>query len=218
MNSRLCGYIWAYTYLTMVFALAIFCKKVLKVRTDDARKIVHILAGFGWIILDRFFKGTFHTIIITGSFVIITIISSYIKSDYFSFMEVGEGNHGTAYFTISMFLMSIISYFIPAFFFPFGLGIICLSCGDGMAAIIGTKFGKNSKKIIGNKSVIGTSTCIVASVLCVTFLCYYKGAWLSVLEIICIGLVSGILELVSGRYDNFAIPFGIMALSYLFLL
>lgn len=217
MNTILCGYIWAYTYLTVVFVLSIFCKNVLKVRTDGARKVVHILAGFGWIILDQFFEGTVHTIIITGTFVAITVFSSYVKSDYFSFMEIGEGNHGTAYFTISMFFMAIASFLIPALFFPFGIGIICLSCGDGMAAIVGTKFGKNSKKIIGSKSIVGTITCIVSSVLCIIFLCCYKEIQLSILEILCIGLVAGVLELISGKYDNFAIPFGAMALSYIFL-
>lgn len=218
MSAIICGYIWAYTYLFVAFVLSVFCKNILKTRTEDARKVVHIMAGFGWIILEQFFEGTVHTVIITGTFVVITFFSSYVKSDYFSFMEIGEGNHGTAYFTISMFLMAIVSFVVPTLFFPFGIGIICLSCGDGMAAIVGTKFGKKSKKIIGNKSIIGFVTCIVSSIVSIIFLCFYKGTQLSIVEILCIGLVAGILELISGKYDNFAIPFGVMALSYIFLL
>jgi len=218
MYKILFGYIWVYTYLAAAFVLSIFFKNVLKVRTDDSRKIVHILAGFGWIILDQCFEGTIHTVIITGSFVVITVFSSYIKSDFFNFMEIGEGNHGTVYFTISMFLMAALSFFVPKLFFPFGIGIICLSCGDGMAAVVGSKFGKNSKRIIGNKSMVGTITCIVSSILCTIFLCYYEGTHLSILKILCIGLFTGALELLSGKYDNFAIPFGVMALSYILLL
>ena len=74
------------------------------------------MAGFGWIILRVYFEGTIHTIIVTGSFVLLTVFSTFIVPGKFDYMERKEGGHGTFIFTSTMFIMALISFFVPSCF------------------------------------------------------------------------------------------------------
>lgn len=215
MNNVLAGYIYSYLYLFLALLLSFGVRKVFKAKVEITRKIIHILAGSGWCILSVFLKGTIHTVVITCSFIVIAVISSSGKMRLFNFMEREDGGLGTVYFTISMALMAFVSYLVPSLFEAYGVGIISLSFGDGMAGLLGNSIKKHNKKLIGEKTLLGTLACIISTVISVTILSRVFNIPLSFLEICFIGFITGILELISGKFDNFIIPFGIMGLTYI---
>lgn len=204
------GYLATLAYLISVFAFALFLKKT----TSDAeisRKCVHIAAGLGWIIYRIFFPASIHTIILSLCFVFLTIYTTAKKIDL---IERNDNSLGTIYFTISMALMSILSYFVPALFDSFGIAIVCLSCGDGFAGIIGQRFG--TKKIYKGKSVQGLIACIAVSSITTMLLSYYFAISITPLQSVLLGVICGTVELVSGDYDNLTIPFVLLITSFIF--
>lgn len=83
-------------------------------------------------------------------------------------------------------------------------GVMIMGLGDGMAALVGTKWGKHKYKIrgIGKKSIEGTFAMFVASFLVVYFISP-AGAWVSLL----VALFSSLVENISpSGVDNATVP------------
>ena len=86
-----------------------------------------------------------------------------------------------------------------------------------MAAVIGSNIKKYNPKIIGQKSLWGSVSCVFFTILSISVLSLVFGIGLSFLEILILGIIVGVLEMISGKYDNISIPFCVMGLSYIFL-
>ena len=145
----LIGYVVAYGYLLFVFIAAFVVSRILK-NNEISRNIIHIAAGMGWNFFKIYFPASIHTIIISSSLVFVTILTITKKV---KFIERNDRSYGTLYYTIMMLFMSILSYKNEMLFNVFGISIMCLSCGDAFANIIGSRFG--SIKIYKEKSLQG---------------------------------------------------------------
>jgi len=111
------------------------------------------------------------------------------------------------------------------------IGIVAAStmaAGDGMADLIGRRFGKTNKWWFSNdKSVAGT----VAFAISASFVSYGLVNWLQytgcleigfsstdlALRIVGISILSSIVELLPIGDDNFTVPLAAMAMAALFL-
>lgn len=125
-----------------------------------------------------------------------------------------------------MLIVAIISCFRDSF-----AGMMALSAmaaGDGMADLIGRRFGKNNKWFFNaNKSMAGTLAFIVASSLCsigLGFYLSYMGAITTsvpfidlVGKFVTISVLSAFIELVPIVDDNVSVPVSAFVLSYLLL-
>lgn len=204
-------YIIVYTYLLLVMGIAFAVSK--RFRNNEAsRNIIHICAGLGWLIYRILFPATIHPVIISGSFVILTIVTTNMK---IRFIERESGSLGTIYFTSSMLLMSLLGYGSPFRFDIFGVAIICLSCGDASANIIGSRFG--TKNIYKQKSIQGTLACVCASFLTMVLLKYVFDIKLNFFAIVLLSVLCAITELFAGDYDNIAIPAVLYTTAYIIL-
>lgn len=110
-------------------------------------------------------------------------------------------------------------------------GVVALStmaAGDGMADIVGRRFGRNNKWFFNeNKSVAGSLGFVVAASICSTGL----AAWLMytnavtvglsmsalVSRIVLISILSTLVELLPGTDDNWSVPIAAGALSSLLI-
>ena len=110
-------------------------------------------------------------------------------------------------------------------------GVIALStmaAGDGMADIIGRRFGKNNKWFFSeSKSIAGSAGFVIASFLCSTLLSMWLLHTNSVAitmavpaligKILFISVVSAMVELFPVGDDNWSVPLTAGILSYLFI-
>lgn len=209
--TLLTKYLIVYSYLLLVMGISFIVSKRFQ-NNEISRNIVHICAGLGWIIYRLFFPATIHPVVISSSFVLLTVITTKLKV---SFVERESGSLGTIFFTLSMLIMSILGYKSPMLFDIFGIAIICLSCGDAAANIIGSRYG--TKRIYKKKTIQGMVACFAASMLAMIMLKYLFNIELSIPAICLLAVLCSVTELFAGDYDNIAIPAVIYMTAYITL-
>jgi phytol kinase len=95
--------------------------------------------------------------------------------------------------------------------------IAILTWGDGLAAIVGIRFG-SKMKIYGSKSIPGFLTVwvagLLASIVYISILIGYE--YVNLIQLCLIALIAAVVEtLTPGNYDNFTISFAIFVVYFL---
>jgi len=209
----LLGYLVSLTYIFfLIFAVGPLVQRFSN--TETSRKTIHILLFAVWSLIDVFFRGTIHQILIPVFFIVMNLLS--YRFGIYKSVERESGNHlGTVYFAIAVTVVMSISYFLPEFYYPGGISIFCLTFGDGFAALLG--YNLKSRTIYRGKSAIGFAACFAASALSVLVFSLVYPATLELSMILLIGIFAAVLELMDHGLDNFTIVLGTFFLSYGFL-
>ena len=210
------GYLIGYGFLfAIILGVGALYKKI-GFSSELARKLIHVLICFTWIVLYRFFRGSWQILVMPISFVIINALS--MKYKFFSGMEREDEKNtpGTVYYALAITILMGLSLIFPETLIPSGVAVFSLSFGDGFAAIAGHYLGKYSKRITKNKSLIGSAACFVFTIIGVCILDLIVPTGLTLLQIAAIGLAATVLELVGFGLDNFTITLGVTALATLF--
>ncbi|MHA1319280.1 MAG: diacylglycerol/polyprenol kinase family protein [Promethearchaeota archaeon] len=227
------------TVISIVILLAIvqinaFLQKKGKVSQIITRKLVHILAGPVFVVTWMLFSGEivshYVAVIVPLLFVLqfLTIGMGIIKNESFvaSMSRSGDPREllqGTLYYAIVMVLMTWFWFYVPSTGIsnanPTALLIIgCISGGDGLADIIGRKFGGKKIGLKGSeKTFIGSIGMLVGSILVSSILVLIFSLEVSnfnpnfniatlILPIIVVSIVATIVEAVSPKgTDNFTV-------------
>lgn len=127
-------------------------------------------------------------------------------------MERGEADTswGTVYYAISLFVLSLLAYLFKERIILYS-GILIMAYGDGLAALIGEKYGKKDQFLgIKGKSFAGSLTVAIAALI-VSFACIKVFTDLSIPAILFISIMaalfSSLVELVSlNGIDNITLP------------
>jgi phytol kinase len=183
---------------------------------EQSRKIVHI--GTGNVIALAWFLQLPAWVGITSAVLagIITLISYWLPI-LPGVNSVGRKSYGTFFYAVSMGLL--IAIFWPLQHPEYAaIGILVMAWGDGLAAIVGQKWGRHPYKILGNsKSVEGTATLLLVSYIVTTIiLCIAHGnlpiVWLVGIPV---AIVAVILESISQfGLDNISLPLGAALLAF----
>ncbi len=138
-----------FLYLGCLLTLAELLNRHLKTDAELTRKIVHI--GSGNVILLAWWLNITADIILLASLVasIIAIVSYYIPI-LPSVNSVGRKSLGTLFYAISIGILTLLFWREDTKPFTL-LGILIMSYGDGLAALIGQKWGKHPYILWGNK-------------------------------------------------------------------
>ena len=213
--QHLWGYLIGYGFLFAVILGTGTAYKIFRFPSEVSRKIIHITICFTWIVIYKFFAGSWQCLVMPVSFIMINALS--LKYHFFKGMErEGEkSTPGTVYYAIAITLLFICSLVWPETLIPGGVATFCLSFGDGFAAIFGEFFGKRSPRITRTKSLVGSLACAVFSVVGIYILAIFVPVNLELYEILIIGLATAIFELVGFGLDNFTITIGVMLLATL---
>ncbi len=180
-----------------------------KLSDATARKVLHILVG-NVVLFLPYFENWWVVIVIPSVYVIVNYLMTPHSPIERLRLKTFEAGHslGTVYYAISLLLLVVFLWKDP-------LGvIICfipLAYGDGMAALIGSKFPlKGFQTIGGEKSVGGTLSFLVFSWIGLLFA---LGITLSgipptiIFLGVAISVLGSIIELVSPKgTDNLFIP------------
>ncbi|BAQ61615.1 phytol kinase [Geminocystis sp. NIES-3708] len=203
-------------YLTILLFIAEIFSRYQKIDAELSRKIVHI--GTGNVILLAWWLNIPASIIILASIVAgLVAIASYFLPILSSINGVGRKSLGTLFYAISIGILT-------ALFWQSGqqqytaIGILIMSYGDGMAALIGKKWGKNPYQLWGNKkSWEGSLTMTLVSILVGIFIFTFTSdwQWQNLIIIVIVGVFATILETISYiGIDNLTVPVGSGIMTY----
>ena len=211
----LIGYLIGYGFLFAVILGIGALYKTLRFSSELARKLIHVTICFTWLVLYRFFAGSWQILVMPVSFIVINALS--IKYKFFAGMErEGEkASLGTVYYAAAITVLMAISLVFKETLIPSGIAVFALSFGDGFAAIAGHYLGKNSPRITKNKTLVGTAACFVFTVIGIYILSIFVPVELALYEVLVIAAATSALELVGHGLDNFSITIGVMLLSTL---
>lgn len=207
-----------------------------KLSTTVTRKLVHIFAGpvfvVTWLLFSASFFTRFFAMFIPLLFVLqfIGVGTGKIKDEKFvnSMSRSGEPSEllqGPLYYAIIMVIMTVLWYYVPStgvnFASPTAFVIIgCLSGGDGIADIIGRKYGGEKKFGIGGseKTIIGSIAMFIGSFIVSFILILIFSIEIAIfnplsliIPVIIISLVATIVEALSPKStDNWTIFFSVV--------
>lgn len=203
-------------YLGILIIISESLNRFFKTNSELTRKIFHI--GSGNVILIAWWLNISGSIIIQASLLasLISIIS-YFLPILPSINSVGRKSFGTLFYAISIGILT-------ALFWHFGLreyaviGILVMSWGDGLAAVIGKKWGQHSYELFGiKKSYEGSLTMTLVSFIVIILILSLSigNSWQNWLIAIIVAIFATILEAFSQfGIDNLTVPLGSAILCF----
>ncbi len=181
------------------------------------RKIVHI--GMGNVILIAWWLDIPAYVGITASvFASLITLLSYKFPILPGINSVGRQSLGTFFYAVSIGVLMGIFWYLHQPQYAV-LGIMIMAWGDGLAALIGKRFGKHKYIVFGSqKSWEGSLTVTLSSYfICVTLLFIVQGnIWQTWIISLIVALIATILEAFSFLgIDNLTVPIGSATCAYL---
>ena len=153
---------YAYVLGFIGVATLLMVKKILA--PPVTRKIIHIGVSHWWLIAMALFDDPWIVSIGPASFILFNALAIRLRFVPAMDESAHAKNLGTVYFPISLLVLANLCWrgLVPAW--VGGVGILTLGWGDGLAAVVGERFGKKGIRIWGNrKTAAGTATMFAAS-------------------------------------------------------
>ena len=157
-------------YLFSIFVISIVFNKFNKDSKEIVRKIIHI--GIGPLIpLAQFLKIDQISALIFTGIISLMVLINYTYKLFPTIEDVERKSYGTLFYCLSLFIL--IYFFWNKDVYALITGFFIMTFGDGLAGLIGKNF--NSKNWIffkQNKSIFGTLTMFLTSLIVVTSIGY----------------------------------------------
>ena len=203
------GVVFVYLYVAVLLVIS---ERVFSKRYPVAgRKLLHIMVGNIAFILPVFETREIMAFVAAGPFILFTfLMSPYspLRSIQGKTSEAGHGM-GLVYYSIAW---TVLAYFFFDFKELIAIGIFAMSYGDGLASLIGMKFGRRKYQIFSDvKSYLGSFMMFVITFIMMMVALWYYGIVLSYnIGFVLIG-IAGVSALVEGftplGLDNLSVPF-----------
>ena len=205
VQSDLLGLIFVYGYVAI---LLIISEKILSKYPTFSRKFVHIMVGNVLFILPLFATRFAMTFLAAAPFILLTFLmspKSPIKLDH----KVSTSGHGLGlvYYAISWTVLAFFFFDQP---WIIAVGIAAMSYGDGLASLIGQKYGKHKYNILGDaKSIEGSLAMFFVLIFSLAGVLLYYGQPINALTVVMVSLVATLLEGITPKgLDNLTACFG----------
>jgi phytol kinase len=203
-------------WLGLVGGIAEGLRQTTQISTEITRKVVHIGAGhvivLAWWLQTPTWMGLAASVLASG-----VALFSYRYPILPGINGVGRQSLGTFFYAVSIGVLT-------ACFWPIwqpqyaALGILVMTWGDGLAALVGQNFGRHPYQVFGNKkSWEGSLTMTLASfVVAVLVLGLPEGfSWPLLGMALVVAIVATLLETLSAYgIDNLTVPLGSAFLAY----
>ncbi len=218
-QSDLLGVAAVYIY---VIALIVFTEKVFSKRYPvQSRKFLHIMTGNIAFILPLFATREIMAFVAAGPFILFTfLMSPYspIKSMRGKTSEAGHGL-GLVYYAITW---TVLAYVFFDHREIIAMGILAMSYGDGLASLIGIKYGERKYTVFKDiKSYVGSLAMFVCTFLLLIIALLFYAVPITgrvVAYLLCIAGVATVVEGITPLgLDNLSVPF-VTAVMYWFFL
>lgn len=217
--NNIWGLIVSYVFIFVVIGISTVLQKKQVLKDEGARKFIHIGVAHWWIIAMVFFDNVYFAIIPPITFIILNY-ASYKMNLIKSMERGGKGNLGTVYFPISLLILVLLTFtdVIGASPYIGAIGILIMGYGDGLAAVIGKKYGKHP--LAFGKSIEGSLTMFIVSFV-VTFVILIRYGSLASALLVGLGvaIAATFIELFTPKgFDNLTVPLGTAMLAFVLLL
>jgi phytol kinase len=176
--------------------------------TDDefSRKSVHITIG-SFVAFWPFFLSWHQIEILSLAFLVVVSLSKYAKL-FEAIHSVQRPTWGELFFAAAVGLVAVITHDK----WIYAAALLQMSLADGMAAIVGTRFGGRYRYLIFGslKSLIGSLTFLTVSIAILVVFNHWLVAPLSPQLILGIGVLASLLENVGVKgADNLLVPLAV---------
>lgn len=210
------GYLWSVLYGVGCLVLALVAYK-LGTPKKYTRKLVHILIGFEWLILNHFMGAGLHLLAVCLGFTALLLVS-YCAKLLPMISSEGDNSPGTVYYGVSMSAMALCCVFFENLMAPFGIAVFATSLGDGLAGVAGQAIKRHNPRIYREKTLIGF---IVNLVVCFASTFVFSSVLTLGLrwwQCLAVALVAAGVELIcKGGLDNIFLPASVFLLTAFFL-
>lgn len=209
----LIGVILSNLYILALLALSSYFEKMKWLSDEGTRKLIHIGASNYWFLAMAFFDCALSAAIVPTMFVLVNLVAHEKKC--FKSMLRGSDilDLGPVYYAVTMLVLSIWTFGIDKPEIG-GIGILIMGYADGMAALVGKRFGKHP--LIYGKTIEGTLTSALMAALVVVGFNHAFDMGLTLVATFIIVSYAVIAELFTPRgIDNLTVPIGCSVLTYL---
>ena len=210
MDILLIGLSFLYIFLVIGFSTIIFRKN----QGELSRKFIHIMVG-NWIFISIFFTDVKAAILVPAVFIIINILSRKYK--LIPSMERRDDSWGTVYYSISLCVAVAVRFATGWNIFPI-IGILIMAYGDGLAALVGKKFGGRKPYFFAPKTLAGGVTVFIVATAVTIITILTIGDQKNIVRIgigmvymigFCNGFLSAFIEAAGTKgSDNLTLPLG----------
>jgi dolichol kinase len=218
-QSDIVGVAAVYIYVTVliVFTEKVFSKKY----PVQSRKFLHIMTGNIAFILPLFETREIMAFVAAGPFILFTfLMSPYspIKSMRGKTSEAGHGL-GLVYYAITW---TILAYVFFDHREIIAMGILAMSYGDGLASLIGIKYGKRKYTVFKDtKSYVGSIAMFLCTFLLLIIAVVFYVEPLTTRVVAYLLCMAGVATVVEGitplGLDNLSVPFVVAVMYWFFL-
>ncbi|MDZ7335362.1 MAG: hypothetical protein ONB13_03835 [candidate division KSB1 bacterium] len=216
MNKDILGLILSFAFVFLMIFLATLIQKLFKLSNEFSRKIIHIAVG-NWVFIALYFFDDWYIALIGPvAFILINFLS--YKFTIFKAMELEEKNPGTIYYPISLAICTLLTYSQhPLLILPY-VGIMAMTWGDGMAAVIGQQWP--IRQLRPRKSLAGSISFFIFTLASCLIYLAIEAKHLSSTEVLLFSLFAAligmIIELFSPKnLDNLTVPILLGLIGYL---
>ena len=210
--SNIYGFIVSTLFVLLILAISLVAKKKALFSEETTRKFVHIGVSNYWFIAMYFFTNNIWASVVPVIFIVVNSLS--YRYSLISSMERTQkdvAGLGTVYYPISLTILALVTF--SSFSQPYvgALGILTMGYGDGLAAVIGSKFGKMKLPFInGKKTILGTMAMFIVTFIVISGILAVYRPEQSLLIALFLAFVGTILELMTPNgLDNLTLPLGI---------
>ena len=209
--------VYIYVAVLILFTEKVFAKKY----PVQSRKFLHIMTGNIAFILPLFETREIMAFVAAGPFILFTfLMSTYspIKSMRGKTSEAGHGL-GLVYYAITW---TVLAYMFFDHREIIAMGILAMSYGDGLASLIGIKYGQRTYTVFKDtKSYVGSIAMLVCTfLLLIIALVFYAEPVTprAVAYLLCMAGVATVVEGITPLgLDNLSVPFVVAAMYWFFL-
>jgi phytol kinase len=208
----------SFVFVFFILGLSSFLQQRRILDNEGARKFVHIGVAHWWF-FTLLFTDLLYAMIAPIAFIILNYLS-YRQNIFKAIERGGKGNLGTVYFPISLALLVLFTFLVGVnkeYQYIGAIAMLTLGYGDGLAAVIGKRFGKIT--LIKGKTLEGSLVMLVATALVTTFiiLTYMPPLVSPVLFVVFIAVFATLIEMVTPKgLDNLTVPLGVALITYLY--
>ena len=219
MDQNLLGIMYSLLYISLILAFTTLVSVRFKIDSEISRKTVHILSGNWIFIYHRYFNSLDFALLVPLMFVVINYFSAKYKIiKVIEREEEKEANYslGTVYYSMATFLLILLDYLFKVDYISY-MGMLIMAYGDGFAAILGLRFGKNYG-IFERKTLMGSITLFVFSFLISNSVLYWYFYKMMYFEALFISVLAVVVEFNSeDGIDNITLPIGVGLYTYFIL-
>ncbi len=207
------GLVLVYGYVVLLIVIS---EKLINKYPNFSRKFLHIMVGNILFILPLFQSRWVITFLAAAPFIVLTfLISPYSPLKIKDKISSSGHGLGLVYYAISWTVMALIFF---EQLWIIAVGIAAMSYGDGMASLVGMKYGKIRYNICGdNKTLEGSITMFIVLIVTLTVVLAYYAMPIQPLVIVSVALVATVMEGITPKgLDNITSCFSAVA-TYIIL-